>query len=163
MPAGLPGATAAQNTAGPTQGQAVIFDLASGPKGSPFDNDKDYANATAYFPLSTGAATNSNSSCGALATGIGFGALILASLPAAGVGVGNFHDAYVPGVTKPDGNASANSTYMYIGGGRCYAVKGDQASGNGAPGQAQCNPYTAGFGIGAAGQGGARDGGAGPA
>ena len=39
---------------------------------------------------------------------------------------------------------------MYIGGGRSDAA--------GAP-----NPYTAGFGIGGAGQGGSRDGGAGPA
>lgn len=134
MPASLPGATLAQNLANPSQGVNISHDLLSGPKGSPFDKDQ------------TG-----NASTGALSTGIGFGSPPIFGLTApASIQAAGFSDDYVPGVTKPDGTASANSTLMYIGGGKSDAT--------GAP-----VPYTAGFGIGDAGQGGSRDGGAGPA
>jgi len=131
-------------------GAAVLYDLLSGPKGSPRENDKDYAAATNPYFGSAGAVVNANSSCGALATGIGFGqAQVLGAIPS-----GGFYDDYTPGVTKPDGTASADSTYMYIGGGKSTANVG---------GAAPNVPYTAGFGIGGAGNGGSRDGGAGPA
>lgn len=140
MPASLPGATSAQNAANPTQGPAVTFDLMSGPKGSP--GDKDSAG---------------NFSTGALSTGIGFAPAPISPISdprvdnsVLGIVRAGFTDDYTPGVTKPDGTASANSTLMYIGGGRSTAT--------GAP-----NPFTAGFGIGMAGQGGSRDAGAGPA
>lgn len=141
MPASLPGATAAENAANPTQGPCVVFDLLSGPKGSPFDLD------------STG-----NASTGALSTAMGFGSPPildpvsnpLVSNTVYGMRLAGFSDDYTPGVTKPDGTAAADSTYCYIGGGR--------SNPNGTP-----LPYTAGFGFGMAGQGGSRDAGAGPA
>lgn len=148
MPAALPGSTLAQNIANPSLGPFVIFDLLSGPKGSPKDRDVDIAyNAS---PGSAGTASG-NASTGALSTGIGFGSPPVIGLTApASISAAGFDDDEVPGVTKPDNTASANSTIMYIGGGRSNA--------DGTP-----NPYTAGWGIGAAGQGGSRDAGAGPA
>jgi hypothetical protein len=134
MPAPLPGATLAENLANPSAGLHVIFDLLSGPKGSPFDKDQ-----------------SGNASTGGLSNGIGFGSPPIFGLTApASIQAAGFSDDYTVGVTKPDGTASANSTLMYIGGGKSDAT--------GAP-----VPYTAGFGIGNAGQGGSRDAGAGPA
>lgn len=161
MPAGLSGATAAENSANPSKGNTTLYDLLSGPKGSTFDNDKDFAAATAFFPTSTGAVANANSSCGALATGIGFGSPpILASTQISNGPGNNFDDDYTVGVSSPDPTTPfANSTGMYIGGGKCTANVG---------GLAPAVPYTAGFGIGAAGNGGlataggSRDAGAGP-
>lgn len=135
MPASLPGETAVINTTGnPSAGRVVLYDLLSGPKGSPFDKDN------------TGRA-----STGGLSTGIGFGSppIIGPTAPASIVAAG-FQDDYTPGQTKVVGGATTNSTYMYIGGGRSAA--------GGAP-----VPYTAGYGIGAAGNGATRDAGAGPA
>jgi hypothetical protein len=162
MPAGLSGATAAENSANPSKGSTTIFDLLSGPKGSLFDNDKDYAAATAFFPTSTGAVANANCSTGSLSTGIGFGSppVLNAAQIANGAG-NNFDDDYTVGVSSPDPTTPfANSTGMYIGGGKCTANVG---------GSAPVVPYVAGFGIGAAGNGGlttaggSRDAGAGPA
>lgn len=133
MPAGLPGTSFADNFGNPQNGRFVIFDALSGPKGSPFDNDGDPPN---------------NCSTGGLSTGIGFGSPPIIGLTAPdSIKAAGFNDDYVPGVTKPDGNASANSSIMYIGGGRSNA--------DGTP-----NPYTAGFGICGAGNGGSRDSGA---
>lgn len=155
MPAGLPGSTPVQNAANPSLGLTVIFDLLSGPKGSPFDNDKDYAAATSFFPVVTGAVANANASCGALSTGIGFGPNVLLSPPAVtAIPRAGFTDDYKPGVSTPTPADSANSTYMYIGGGKCTAN---------VAGSAPVVPYVAGFGIGAAGQSGVRDVTAGPA
>lgn len=144
MPAGLPGSTNVQNLANPTLGASVLLDLLSGPKGSPKDNDKDYG-------INGGPLASGKCSTGALQTGIGFGAqnaVIGAPISR------NFTDDYTPGVTKPDGTAATDSTLMYIGGGKSNpAVKGVSTP----------VPYTAGFGIGTAGQGGSRDAGAGPA
>lgn len=149
MPAGLPGATVAQNQANPSQGPMVLFDLLSGPKGSPKERDVDVPYLG--LPAGTGLAASGNTSTGGLSTGIGYGSPPLIGLTApASIQAAGFDDDEVPGVTKPDGTASANSTIMYIGGGRSNA--------DGTP-----NPYTAGFGIGAAGNGGSRDAGAGPA
>jgi hypothetical protein len=145
MPAGLPGSTPVQNAANPSLGAAVIFDLMSGPKGAPKENDKDYATGTGV--------ANANASTGGLSTGIGFGQTVILDPLYAGTAK-NFTDDYTPGVTKPDGTASADSTYMYIGGGKSTANVG---------GSAPTVPYTVGFGIGGAGNGGSRDAGAGPA
>ena len=155
MPAGLPGATNAQNLANPTQGGAVIFDLLSGPKGSPFDTRKFtwsgqnqvFSNDAANQPVSTGA----------LSTGIGFGSPpVFNALPTSPLAIkaAGFNDDYVPGVTKPDGTAATTSILMAIGGGKSTANVN---------GTAPTVPYTAGFGIGLAGNGGSRDAGAGPA
>ena len=149
MPAGLPGATAAQNAANPTQGPFILYDLLSGPKASPFDRDVQVPYNGS--PGGAGYPASGNFSTGGLSNGIGFGSppIIGLTAPASIVAAG-FTDDYTPGVTLPGGTASPNSTIMYIGGGKSDA--------NGLP-----VPYTAGFGIGGAGQGGSRDGGAGPA
>lgn len=138
MPAALPGSTLAQNQGNPSEGQAVMFDLLSGPKGSPFD-----------------VAGSSEPSTGALSTGIGFGENhIIGPFLVQGAKNQSFTDDYTVGVTKPDGTAVNNSTLMYIGGGR---------SGANVNGDAPETPYATGFGIGGAGNGGSRDAGAGPA
>ncbi len=149
MPAGLPGATSTQNLANPSTGNFVGFDLLSGPKGSPKDRDVDVP----YLgnPGGSGFAASGNASTGGLSTGIGFGSppIIGLTAPASIVAAG-FNDDYTPGITKPDGTASADSSIMYIGGGKSLAT-------------GVSSPYTAGWGIGYAGQGGSRDAGAGPA
>lgn len=154
MPASLPGATLAQNQGNPTQGVMVLMAPLSGPKASPLDASKiDYStgtppgwNATTRVPIKVNDPLNL--STGALSTGVGFGGSAIAGAAVSGrFPEGNFMDDYTPGVTKPDKTAATNSTYMFIGGGRSNA--------NGTP-----NPYTAGFGIAAAGGGGAREAGA---
>ena len=140
MPAALPGSTAVENAANPSAGRAVIFNLFSGPKGSPFDTPG-----------------SSQASTGALNTGIGFGSPPIFGLTApASIKAAGFNDDYTPGVTLPGGTAAADSRLMAIGGGR-------MANTVNADGSRTPNPYTAGFGIGMAGNGGSRDAGAGPA
>lgn len=113
MPAGLPGATLAQNQGNPTQGGAVIMDPLSGPKGTPFDarviaSWLDGSPVYAADPL--------NISTGGLSTGIGFGSPPIFG-PAAIAP--NFTDDYVPGTDNPSGvNQFADSRGVYIGGGR---------------------------------------------
>lgn len=153
MPGSLPGATLAQNQANPTQGQSVNFDLLSGPKGSPFDAKKPNPAGGAVLPDPL------NCSTGALSTGIGFGCPhVIGPTAPASINAAGFTDNYIPGVTKPDGTASPNSTLMYIGGGKSIMVLGLPPAG-----QAGAVPYVAGFGIGNAGNGASRDAGAGPA
>jgi len=146
MPASIPGDTKTNNTtANPSVGQPVTFDLLSGPKGSPFDKD-----------------SAGNATTGALSTGIGFGPEVIIGLTApASIKAAGFTDDYTPGVSKPDATSSTDSRYMYIGGGR-QVTSGAPLYANVA-GTAGTNPYTAGFGIGCAGNGGSRDAGAGPA
>ncbi len=142
MPAFNMNGTAAAN---PSAGKQVMMSPFSGPKGSPLD-----------ARVSTGTGTNTNDpnnlSTGQLSTGIGFGLNLAASADKVGVNPipQVFTDDYTPGVTKPDGTASANSTLVAIGGGKSDAT--------GAP-----VPYTAGFGLLGWGGGGSRDAGAGPA
>jgi len=133
MPAGLPGTSYADNFGNPNAGAFVIMDPLSGPKGSPFDRDGTPPN---------------NTSTGGLSTGIGFGSppIIGPTAPASIVAAG-FNDDYTLGVTKPDGTAATTSILVYIGGG-----KSDSAG--------VASPYTAGFGICGAGNGGSRDSGA---
>jgi hypothetical protein len=143
VPASLPGATLAQNLANPSQGAYVGFDPLSGPKGSPFDRD-----------------SAGNCSTGGLSTGIGMdcetliGPSTAATAPANILKAG-FSDDATPGVTRPSGVAAADSTLMYIGGGRSNMV--------GVPPVSTPVPYTAGFALVGGGNGGSRDGGAGPA
>jgi hypothetical protein len=155
MPAGLPGDTAANNTGGnPDAGRFVIFDPLSGPNGSPFDTD----------PVG-------KASTGALQTGIGFSSQIIGPTPQAAAGpasilAAGFNDNGIPGevptfaAPPPNGVVASNainSTRMYIGGGRTSATGATY----GRPFPPA--PYTAGIAICGAGQGLARDGGAGPA
>ena len=149
MPAGLPGSTLVQNLANPSLGNFVIFDLLSGPKGSPKDRDVDVPYLGS--PGGSGFTASGNASTGGLSTGIGFGSPPIIGLTAPdSIKAAGFSDDYTPGVTKPDGTAWTTSIGMYIGGGRSDAT-------------GVSSPYTAGFGIGGAGQGGSRDAGAGPA
>lgn len=127
MPGSLPGDTDLNNGGNPNAGRFVIMDPLSGPKDTPF------------------AGADGNLSTGGLSTGIGFGCNHV--IGAGGIAAAGFNDDYTPGVTKPDGTASADSTLMYIGGGRSLYT--------GAP-----NPYTTGFAICGAGNGGSRDSGA---
>lgn len=170
MPASLPGETKTNNLANPSAGNPVIFDLLSGPMASPLDVRK--INLTTPTPTYTADGANQNPSTGALSTGIGFGSEVLIGLtplrstPPLAISGSGFTDDYTPGVTKPDGTASADSRLMYIGGGKSSIVAGTGANGNGYPASYRVSspvPYTAGFGIGSAGNGGSRDAGAGPA
>lgn len=133
MPAGLPGDTAFNNMGNPNAGRFVIMDPLSGPKDAPF------------------AGADSNISTGGLSTGIGFGTPPVIGIGgAAAIKAAGFNDDYTLGVTKPDGTASADSTLMYIGGGKM--VMSGQVP--------VVTPYTAGFAICGAGNGGSRDSGA---
>jgi hypothetical protein len=169
MPAGLPGSSLSSNLANPGDGNAVIFDPLSGPKGSPFDGDTQ-------TDIITGTVTpRGGCSTGALSTGIGITSEVLIRTP-------NLGPQSIPGVTAPNqiwrggfednltpgevptysaggpppvvASSAINSAKMYIGGGRSDA----NVNGAAAP-----NPYTDGVAICGAGNGGARDGGAGPA
>jgi len=158
MAASLPGSTPVENAANPSVGRAVIFDALSGPKGSPFGGrtlDFDVDGHPEYTPDPT------NLSTGALSTGIGFGSPPIFGLTApASIQAAGFTDDYTVGVTKPDGTtAFGNSTGVYIGGGRSNPA----SEGPGSDGVAAANPYTAGFAVCMAGNGGSRDAGAGPA
>src|SRR5580765_3103096 len=172
MPASTPGNNLATNKANPANGAVVTFDLLSGPKGSPFDVRRitGYVNGA---PTYANDAANQFPSTGGLSTGIGYGeqspiintpgAFATAALAIRARG---FDDDEIPGATKPDNTAAADSTFMYIGGGKTTIVAGTGPNGNGWPTQAKVAspvPYVAGFGIGGAGQGGSRDAGAGPA
>lgn len=159
MPAGLPGDSAANNLLNPTLGAWVIMDPLSGPKGSPLDNDKDVTTGTARGGCSTGA----------LQTGIGHTAARIVDATSAALAPYNiftsgFNDNSVPGekvtvyaAPPPNGVVTTDivdSTFMYIGGGKCT---------KNVDGSAPVVPYVAGIAICGAGNGGSRDGGAGPA
>jgi hypothetical protein len=151
MPASLPGSTLAQNKANPSAGQAVIFDALSGPKGSPLDvriitgwvgGSPQYAND---------AAGQSQVSTGAMCTGIGFGCNVGVPIrpiggqtPAQAIRAAGFTDDTGAGLAYP------NSSIIYMGGGR-------------STNKGVANPYTEGYIPCNAGNGGSRDGGAGPA
>jgi hypothetical protein len=180
MPASLPGSTLAQNQANPTLGRLVIFDALSGPKASPFDASKiDYATTppagipAGWTALRVPLKVNDplNLSTGGLSTGVGFGSPLVIA-PASRDGVDNavygehlagFTDDYKPGISTPVPADASNSRFMYIGGGKSVIANGTGPNGNGYPAgwyTSQPLPYVAGFGIAAAGQGGARESGA---
>jgi hypothetical protein len=124
-----------------------MMDGLSGPKSSPFGGSTLSFDANNH-PVYT--ADPTNVSTGALSTGIGYGSPPIIGLTAPeSIKNAGFTDDYTPGVTKPDGTASSTSVHMYIGGGRSDALGAS-------------NPYTAGFAMCMAGQGGARDGGTTP-
>jgi hypothetical protein len=146
MPAALPGSTAAANNTGnPAAGNMVLFSSFSGPKGSPLDKD-----------------AAGNASTGALSTGIGFGSPPvvgqLAGLTnAQSIRQAGFDDDETIGLSLPSGASATDSTLVAIGGGRSV-IAGGLPGGLSSP-----SPYTAGFAILGAGNGGSRDAGAGPA
>lgn len=136
MPAGLPGATLAQNLANPTQGCDVNMDPVSGPKGSPLDA-KVITGWTAVAPSGAGGmpttaanTTESGLSTGALSTGIGFGLGV--DVPGGLDGVlvtandldvtGNFSTQCIPGTTLPSNAAATDARLLYIGGGKSDAL-----------------------------------------
>jgi hypothetical protein len=151
MPASLPGSSLASNLGNPGDGLFVMFDALSGPKGSPFD--KDFDTGISGGPLPSG-----KCSTGAMQTGIGYNAQ---NVMLAGQIAPSFTDDYIPGKSNPASTDTMDSTYVYLGGGRCDA----NAGGSAAP-----NPYAtgiaplcgAGRGDGLA-AGSSRDGGIGPA
>lgn len=164
MPASLPGSSLSSNLANPADGIFVLLDPLSGPKGSPLDNDFDTDIVTGVKSVSGKCST------GALQTGIGFGAnspimiggVVRVVGQAALFRDGEFTDDYIPGQSNPASTDTMDSTYMYLGGGRCDANSG---------GAAAPNPYStgitpicgAGTGTMDGTAGSARDGGAGPA
>jgi hypothetical protein len=172
MPASFPGSTLAQNKANPSLGAFVNFCPLSGPKGSPLDVRK--LSYSGNVPTYTNDAANQQPSTGGLSTGIGIGdpdiiniwaGLSPATAPQAIFRAG-FNDNDIPGQVPtysaggpPPVVASSaiNSTRMYIGGGRVVA----SAAKLGVP--FTPSPYTAGVAICGGGNGGSRDGGAGPA
>ena len=167
MPAALPGSTDTQNRANPSAGSAILFDPLSGPKNAPLDA-RTIASWSSGSPVYAGDPTNI--STGALQTGIGFGSPPIFTGGAPGDGKqfpdGNFTDNYIPGQSKPDATNAANSTIMYIGGGRDQIVDGTGPNGNGWPAGSKVslpNPYpVAQVAVCMAGNGGSRDGGASP-
>jgi hypothetical protein len=154
MPAGLPGSTRFDNVSGnPSAGAFVIFCPLSGPKGSPLDDQR------------AGSVASVHASTGGLSTGIGFGSLPIIEIEASdppgttaalAIERAGFIDNQQPGTISINTGTpnTVNSTMMYIGGGKCTkAVQGI----------APAVPYTAGISICGAGNGGSRDGPAGPA
>lgn len=149
MPAGLPGTSHDDNFGNPQDGNFVIFDGLSGPKGTPFDMD-------------TVDGEPQQCSTGGLSTGIGYGSPPIIGLTApASILAAGFTDDYIPGLSLPDGEDSDDSTIMYIGGGRSEMVPpaGDDAT-DFSRAESVADPYTAGFAICGAGNGGSRDSGA---
>jgi hypothetical protein len=162
MPAALPQSPGIKNSlliadqypVNPSVGQAAIMDALSGTKGSPLD--KDNAAATINLPAGGTITWQANCTTGAMSTGIGFGLNVV-------VAPGNlFSTTKGPGGGFTDdvgaGGAIANSTAVYLGGGRSVVTNGANPAG-----VAGTNPYTAGFLPVSAGNGGNRDAGAGPA
>jgi hypothetical protein len=128
-----------------------MMDALSGPKGSPFGGRTLSFDANGHAVY---APDLNNFSTGALQTGIGFGSPPIFGLTApASIQAAGFSDNYSPGVSTPAGGAQVNSTLVYIGGGRSDASA-----------DARSNPYVAESAtLCMAGNGGSRDGGAGPA
>lgn len=139
----------------PSVGARILMDPLSGPKGSPLDKDNV-----------------GNCSTGALCTGIGYGGNNVIDNPnqaSAPIDIfrAGFNDNDVPGTvptyTAPPPNgvvasSTVNSAKMYIGGGRMTSSGGDTRGRPFVP-----SPYTAGVAFTSFGNGGSRDGSAGPA
>jgi len=151
MPASLPGSTDAENLDNPSAGRAVLMSPFSGPKGSPFGG-RTITGWSGGRP--TYANDPANVSTGALNTGIGFGAPPVIGLTAPqSIKDAGFNDNYTPGLTLPDGTSASGSSMLAIGGGRSSAA---------VDGIAPTVGYNA-QPLLMAGNGGSRDGGAGPA
>lgn len=182
MPAKLPGSSDADNLLNPDDGVFVTFDSLSGPKGSPLDAKVfDYTTGTppgwdltTRVPILVANEELSGCSTGGLSTGIGYGGQVIGQTPQlttapAAIFAAGFDDNMIPGVRPtfaappPPGVVSAHdadSTYLYIGGGRMIENTGTLAGDIGRP--FIPDPYTAGICIVGAGEGVDRDGGAGP-
>jgi hypothetical protein len=134
MPASFPGSNAADNAGNPNKGPSVLFDPASGPKGSLFDakviTSWNYATGMPVLGAASGEAWLST---GGLSTGIGFG--LSAKTPTGITGVvgtgttpvdlddtGNFSSQYIPGTSLPSLAAAADARLLYIGGGKSDAL-----------------------------------------
>ena len=154
-------ATGMQQTPGNANGltagaKAVLMCPFSGPTNSPFDGRTMAFSGTE--PVYTNDPTNT--STGALSTGIGFGigtATVINVANGEGtapVAIDNrgFTDDYTPGVTLPSGVAATTAILTAIGGGKSTAA---------ADGIAPTVPYAA-QPLLAFGNGGSRDAGAGP-
>lgn len=153
MPASLPGDNDLNNGGNPNAGRFVIMDPFSGPKGSILDAKMANPSGGGVYVANPGGL-----STGGLSTGIGFGSPAIVGVSPDSIAGRGFNDDYIPGVTKNSQAgmvASADSTLMYIGGGRSIVTAGMHP-----PGVAGTNPYTAGFAICGAGNGGSRDSGA---
>ena len=174
MPASHPALTIAQNQANgaatPTPSAFIIYDPLSGLKGSPLDSRTMTGNWKTDVTYTNAAATQYPST-GALSTGIGLSesdiiAINASTFPATtpqAIFRAGYNDNDIPGEVPtyaaggpPPVVASSaiNSTRMYIGGGKCTANVN---------GIAPPVPYTAGIALIGSGNGGSRDGGAGPA
>ncbi len=149
----------------PSNGKFVLMNPFSGPKGSPFDARLISYAAGSYTPTYT--PDPLNLSTGGLSTGIGFGANPVIGITAPqSIKDRGFTDDYTPGQTFPDGVTQAtDSRHVAIGGGRNVIVAGTGAGGNGYPANERVSVPSMynvqpllGFG-----NGGSRDGGAGPA
>ena len=152
MPASLPGSSVADNIANPSSGQPVMFDPLSGLRGSPLDARRITGWDSNGMPIYTPDPTNC--STGALNTGIGYGHNFVIDQPVvSGTRVfppGNHTDDMILGRRLPDG-VTGNPALTNIGGGRSFP--------DGTP-----KPYNnSALGFSSAGNGRARDTGAGPA
>lgn len=166
MAASLPGATRTENLANPSQGQFVIMDPLSGPKGSALGGRTITGYDANRMPVYAADATNL--STGGLSTGIGIGANRAIAAGTGAIVNSGYDDNIIPGqkptyaAPPPKATVATNtpdSTYMYIGGGRMVAGNAtDKAQGR----PFVVSPYTAGVALFGAGQGGSRDAGAGP-
>lgn len=175
MPASLPGSNDLDNAGNPNEGNWVIFDPLSGPKGAPLDaKEFDYStgtppgwDATTRLPILI---DSNNLSTGGLSTGIGISCQHTISddptSPEAIFAAG-FNDNNTPGkqtltyAAAPAIGVVAtdefDSTMLYIGGGRMVAGSAAQIA-QGLP--FIPSPYTAGIALCGAGNGGSRDSGA---
>jgi hypothetical protein len=160
MPASLPGDSLANNILNPTLGNLVLFDLLSGPTGSRLDRDDTVLTWDANnHPVYT-QGTITKATTGALSTGIGYGSPPVWNTVSQTIAQKGFTDDYKPGISTTVPADATVSKFMYIGGG--YSVTAGSPSYANPAGEQGAPGYTAGFGIGAAGNGGARDAGAGP-
>jgi hypothetical protein len=171
MPAALPGDSFLNNAGNPNLGACVIFDIMSGPKGSPLDHITFGAwDPVTRIPAHVASEGVQTLSTGAMSTGIGISSEVIAAInpstdpqtaPGAIFAAG-FNDNQIPGEAPtyaaggPPPVVSANtvdSTRLYIGGGRSDAA-------GAVPGVPfPPKPYTTGVQICSAGRGGSRDGG----
>jgi hypothetical protein len=150
MAAALPGSSVAENLGNPATGRTVLLDPLSGPKGSMLDAKTidSWLNGSPVY-----LANDQDLSTGALCTGIGFGSPPIIGVPAVNdlFPPGNFTDTYIPGVSLPGGTFATDGRLRYIGGGA--------SNPDGTPVALPINSLA----ICMAGNGGSRDGGAGPA
>lgn len=173
MPAAGMQQTPGNSNANSATAKAVLMSPFSGPTNSPFDARTITGWAVDADNMPTYANDATNTSTGALNTGIGFGmgtgtVIGLANgeaSAAAAIDNRGFTDDYQPGITLPSGANATTAILTAIGGGKMALTQGNGNLGNGYPTNEYPSlpvPYVAqpllGFG-----NGGSRDAGAGPA